>query len=273
MIQLITKVPTSSFVTMTQQVVDKLLELNTKNRNLRHTVVEHYRRAIENDMWILTNQGIGVSASGILIDGQHRLEAMREAGYPPITMLVVTGLPDAAVAAVDAGANRTARDYMQFMFDTKISALVSAILRTSLCMRDGDMKQKYYPQEFAERLEILGESINRILTIENMQKMPAASLAAMVDAHNKGYQSEVESFAKALGTGEMLERDNPALLLRNWIAANKGGGGTGVMTTRYKKTMRALQAWIEQRPLGKLYKAKSPIKADKRLVAKETASL
>lgn len=265
-VQLITKNPTAVFVTMTREIVDALLALNTKNRNLRPLVVTSYKRAIERNLWVPTNQGIGVSASGFLVDGQHRLESLRDAGYPPLLMLVVTGLPDEAMAAVDAGTNRSARDYMSLMFDTKVSAFVSAVLRTSMMARDEFGPVKYQPQEYAAHLEKLGESITAVLRLEQASKLPAAIVASLVDAHDKGYQREVETFTKALVTGEMLERDNPALVLRNWIANTKGGGYT-TMVERYRKTTRALQAWIDQRPLGKLYRTKAPL-----TVAKERGS-
>ena len=257
--QLITKKPAAAFVTMTREIVDALLALNTKNRNQRPLIVNTYQRAVESNLWVPTNQGIGVAASGFLVDGQHRLEALRAAGYPPVLMLVVTGLPDEAMAAVDGGTNRTARDYMQFMFDTKVSAFVSALLRTSMLARDEFAPIKYQPQEYAAHLEKLGDSITEIMKLEHVGKMPAAVVAALVDAHHKGYQSEVEAFSKALATGEMLERDNPALVLRNWIANTKGNGGATTLIERYRKTTRALQAWIDQRPLGKLYRTKAPL--------------
>ena len=259
--QLITKKPTAAFVTMTKELVDALLALNTKNRNQRQVVVNSYLRALDGGLWVPTNQGIGVAASGFLVDGQHRLEALRAAGYPPVLMLVVTGLPDEAMAAVDGGTNRTARDYLQFMFDTKVSAFVSAVLRTSMLARDEFAQLRYEPQEYAAHLERLGGSITDLLKLEHVSKMPAAVVAALVDAHDKGYQSEVEAFAKALATGEMLERDNPALVLRNWIANTKGNGGATTLVERYRKTTRALQAWIDQRPLARLYRTKAPLVA------------
>ena len=253
---IITKTLQASFVIMEPLIVDDLLALNIKNRNIRESVVETYARALLNGFWVPTNQGIGVSASGFLVDGQHRLEALKAAGYPEITMLLVTGLPDDAVAAVDAGSNRKPRDYLKFMFETSVSAFVSAILRTSMLARVGFAMVKFQPQEYASTFETLGESISEIIKLENTKKLPAAVVAALVDAHAKGYQSEVEQFTKALATGEMLEKDNPALVLRNWIANSRGTGGAIRMTERYRKTTRALQAWVDQKPLGRLYAKK-----------------
>lgn len=265
-IQLITPKPTATFVVMTKELVDELLGMNTKNRIQRKGIISTYQRAIEGGLWVPTNQGIGVTVSGFLVDGQHRLEALRAAGYPPVLMLLATGLPDAAMAAVDGGTNRTPRDYLQFMFDTKVSALVSAVLRTSMLASDEFQPIKYQPQEYATRLEMLGDSIREVMTAPGAVRLPAAITAALVDAHYKGYQSEVHAFTVALSTGEMLERDNPALVLRNWIANTKGHGGGPTVIERYRKTTRALQAWIYQRPLVKLYRTKSQL-----LVAQERA--
>lgn len=262
---LITKTLSSSFQPMTKELVDALLALNTKNRNQRATVVATYKRAMARGLWVPTNQGIGVAANGFLVDGQHRLEALRDAGYPAVVMLLVTGLSDEALAAVDGGSNRTPKDYLKFMFDTKISAQVSAMLRASMLAADGfSVATRYQPQEFAAHLEKMGESIDALMGLERATKLPAAVLAALMDAHSKGYEEEGLSFAKALLTGEMLERNNPALLLRNWLATDKGSGGSTSLVERYTKTTRALQAWVDQKPIGKLYRTRSPIAAQVR---------
>lgn len=256
---LIYKSPSAIFAVMTKDLVDDLLILNTRNRNLQPNAVAFYRRAIEAGHWVVTGEGISVSASGFLINGQHRLEALRAAGYPPLTMLLVLGLPDEALGAVDTGKNRSARDYLQLMFNAKVSNFVAALLRTSMSAAKSFAPGKFLPQEYAEKLEELGPSIEELLEIEGLGKLPAAVVAALMDAHHKGYRDDTLAFAKALASGEMLERDNPALVLRNWIANNKGPGGELVMTERYRKTTNALQAWIDRRPLSKLYRKKSPL--------------
>jgi hypothetical protein len=44
-----------------------------------------------------------------------------------------------------------------------------------------------------------------------------------------------------------------------WISNNHGSGGSIILKERYSKTTRALQAWIDRRPLGKLYSSKTPM--------------
>lgn len=254
----ITKSKTAKFMTMTRPVVDGLLALNIRNRAVRPKVVADYRRIIQRGMWKPTNQGVAVTASGFLADGQHRLLALQAEGYPAVVMLVVTGLDDDVTAAIDNGTNRNARDYLQFMFDTKVSNTVGAILRASMMERDGRSVRKYTPYEYAARLDEIGSDIGAVLNVESTSKLPAAVLAALVDAHANGRHDEVIAFSTALATGAMLERDNPALVLRNWIAASRGnGGGEPMAEARYRKTTAALQAWIDGKKVTRLHGAKA----------------
>jgi hypothetical protein len=263
-VNIVTEEPASSFVVMTKDLVDRLLEINTRNRNMRPQVVEYYRQCIENGMWLPTNQGIGVSASGFLIDGQNRLEALKEAGYPHVRMLLVTGLSDQAMAAVDSGANRSARDYLHFLFDTKVSAQIAAILRTLLLEEHKGGTStfaKFAPQQYAEKLQEVGDSINAILSVEGIGKTHAPVLAAIVLAHHNGYVDESIKFAELLATGEMLERDNPVLVLRNWLNTTKGGGGAPLVIERYQKTVRALQLFIDGKKINRLYSTRGRYKS------------
>jgi hypothetical protein len=128
--QLVTEHPKCAIVTINKELVDALLALNTRNRAIKPSVIAAYRRYIANGQWSLTNQGIGISSSGFVIDGQQRLYALQAEGYPPVKILLVTGLSEDAIAAVDSGSNRTPRDYLHFFFDKKVSAFTTAILRT-----------------------------------------------------------------------------------------------------------------------------------------------
>jgi hypothetical protein len=260
---LISKEPQAQFVVMTKPLVDSLLKLNTKNRALRSTVVGHYQRAMENGYWVLTNQGIGVCSDGTLIDGQNRLHALVAAGYPEVPMLLVTGLPPEARTAVDTGSNRRPQDHMYFMFDIRVSALVVAILRTIMLSQNGFSQLKFQPQEYGDAFEKYGESLTEILKVDKGWKLPAPVLAVLIDAHQKGYQEEAIDFCNSLSTGEMLAKDHPALVLRNWLATVKGAGGQPALIERFKKTSRALQAHIDQKPILKLYRAKDKLEAIK----------
>ena len=257
----ITSKPVCSIVPATRELVDSLLALNTRNRALRPSVVKDYVRYIKLGHWLITNQGIGVSQSGVLVDGQHRLEAIKAAGYPVgIQLLVVTGLSELTMAAVDAGTNRSARDFLTLFHNTRVSSFSAAVVRTLLLagrnFSGGGGKFDAY--EYAEAFSRYAAMLAELLTVAGMGKLPAAVVAALVDLMSKGYSEETIAFAKALTTGEMLGKDHPALVLRNFLQANTGHGGTQGMIERFRKTQRALAAFIEDRPITRLYGAAFP---------------
>jgi hypothetical protein len=263
--QLIQQKPNCMIVRVTKTLVDGLLEMNVRNRNIRPAVVERYREAIRRGMYMLTNQGIGVTKSGVTFDGQHRLTAIQLEGYPPLDILLVVGLEEAAAAVVDQGTNRSPADYMHFLFNTRVSSLVTAALRTIMLMGEGDQEArrrfhaaaKIDPRDYAERLEKYGSSVNEVFAIDGAQRLPAAVLAALVLGHSKGYGDEVISFTKDIVSGEMLMKDSPQLALRRWLETSRGHGGATIMQQRFSKTESALSAFVEGRTMSKVYGKKA----------------
>jgi hypothetical protein len=62
-----------------------------------------------NGNWVLTHQGIAISKSGKLIDGQHRLAAVVKANVP-VEMMVFSGLDDESIFAIDQSRPRSKFD-------------------------------------------------------------------------------------------------------------------------------------------------------------------
>lgn len=247
-----------AIVTATQPLVDALLALNTHNRAVQKRMVLYYRSIIKRGNWVPTNQGIGVSSAGALIDGQHRLLAIRAEGYPPVSFVLVVGLSDAALAAVDTGASRSAKDILQLMFNTQLSSKVAATLRTILCAGNNWDTRKYDPMEYADALELYGRQLDAILKIAGARELATPILAALTLAH-LGNESAVEQFTASVVSGVMLEKDDPALLLRNWIAANKGALGLTGARLRFEKASRAVQAHIDGQKMTRLFRGRAVV--------------
>lgn len=103
----------AKFVTATKELVDALLAINLNNRKVRMGTVRRYERLINRHQWCETNQGIGVTMDGVLADGQHRLLAIKNCGYPKVPLLLVTGLPNDVYQFIDNGAKRSFHDSTQ----------------------------------------------------------------------------------------------------------------------------------------------------------------
>ena len=108
-------------VFITPEMAAKMLRDNTGNRRVRHAHVQRLTDAMANGEWKETHQGVAVSESGKLIDGQHRLMAIVQSGIGQWTN-VSTGVRDDSFTALDQGEKRSVAD----MFH--ISPVESAVL-------------------------------------------------------------------------------------------------------------------------------------------------
>lgn len=94
---------------ITPEIAASLLETNTKNRTLRDKTVIQLADAIKAGQWMVTHQGIAVSQSGVLLDGQHRLAAIVKSNIA-VQMMVSTGVGDESFMVIDSGLQRNISD-------------------------------------------------------------------------------------------------------------------------------------------------------------------
>lgn len=98
-------------VIMTPALARTLLADNAINRKLSQSRVRGLKAIIERGEWQMDGNPIKQGEDGTLIDGQHRLEAIAEAGIG-VPVILITGMPVAVRLSVDAGKTRTFADYL-----------------------------------------------------------------------------------------------------------------------------------------------------------------
>lgn len=96
----------TELIKITPEKAKQLLKKNKKNRPVSQKRVKYYATLMEEGKWHTTHQGIAVSKSGIIIDGQHRLIAVVESGVT-VMMNVTTGVEEETFKYVDVGYTRT----------------------------------------------------------------------------------------------------------------------------------------------------------------------
>lgn len=101
--------PSARYELITPQMAADFLKQNTGNRNIRHWWVRALAGAIRRGEWVPTHQGIAITQSGRLLDGQHRLEAIVLSGIP-CWMLVVRDVDEEAFMVTDRGRVRSYSD-------------------------------------------------------------------------------------------------------------------------------------------------------------------
>lgn len=117
-------------VVMTPAFAKVLLSNNKGNRNLRKGHIESLKNRILRGEWKLSPQGIVVhKTSGKLLDGQHRLSAIIEAGVPVPVVIIYTD-DEGVFRVLDQGAKRSMGDI--FNTDSRVSDTVNFCCRLML---------------------------------------------------------------------------------------------------------------------------------------------
>ncbi len=122
-----------------------------ENRHVRETRGESYARDMKEGRWQLTGEAIKIDVNGVLIDGQHRLNAVVMAGVS-VYMVVCTNLPHEAMAVLDSGLSRTFGDKLKGSSGQYRNQIASVVRKIYYWDR-GDMTIKGSPPTHAELLD------------------------------------------------------------------------------------------------------------------------
>lgn len=202
--------------------VDYLLELNKNNRNLKKKHTRWIRDALEGNEFVLTGQGIAISDKGGLIDGQHRLTAIRDAGYPAVELLVVTGLDERAKIYVDQGAKRSIADMLKIVLDKSVTNKMAAAARTALAIYENDdgfvIRTEKQPLQTVVDY-VLENEVALTDIIENLGKAcsRAGVSAALLHYGRLFYIEAALVLASHVGKGVNLKETDPAYVLREML--------------------------------------------------------
>jgi len=112
--------------TITPADAKLLLASNAGNRRLNQTHVAFFEAQLKRNEMQLTHQGIAISSSGRLLDGQHRLTAIVNTGISS-DMLVVTGMADESFSVLDTGSTRSAGDVLSITGAENTTTAAAAI--------------------------------------------------------------------------------------------------------------------------------------------------
>lgn len=206
-------------ITANQEIIDWLISLNTYNRNIKREHVKWIKQSIIENKFMLTGQGIGVSTTGCLVDGQHRLLAIKESGYPPVELLVVTGLADESQLYVDQNARRSIADVMKLAINQSVSNFMVRLAGSYLKIRENDdntiswLSTRPSLDKVVEVMTDNYETFSEFYKI-TQGKMRAAYVLALVHFGQRYNMDVAKEFAKQIVTGELLSADDVAYKMR-----------------------------------------------------------
>lgn len=247
---------------ITPSLASAYLGFNKRNRPLRKSVVLQYAKDMRAGKWELHHQGIAFNCDGTLLDGQHRLAAVIESQVS-VPMLVTRGVSESAQLTMDDHAKRTAADAIGLAhgkdYTNRHVAIVRCCTEINGSTKTGT-KGKKTKNELSELLSVFQgpfDFVCDLITGNDKGVGSAPVMAAVCMAWFYVYELDgLEKFCLVLTGKEMAdgEGDKAAITLREFLLRNGMlHGGRTYRVEVFKKTQRAIYAFLKRQPLSKLY--------------------
>lgn len=218
---------------ITPELARKLLALNPtggvddgsayqRNRKLTRPQVDRWKRVIEADRWKLTHEGVAISNTMKLLDGQHRLTAVSE-GETPVEFIVFVGVDEETFKVIGQGKARSAADALSTTgaVDTfKLSAAARLIHLYLSPDRQNWRRTAVTNDETVELVQTEGEKLHESMKFGNrlMKALPVIHSAAtaahylITKKHGEG-NPHVEAFFDGLMNHRRLDEMDPRVKL------------------------------------------------------------
>lgn len=222
--------PTVQILDVTPQMAEDFLSRNPNNRSLRSRVINSYARDMASGSWVLNGETVKIASSGQLLDGQHRLSAVVQAGTT-VPMIVVGNIAPEVMATVDAGAKRTYADALKLQGEENTSVLAAVTRRAVLWSggyrsKTGSMTPTSLEMnEFLAGNRRLRTSAEVAVKIASRTLLPASIIGLChwlfsdLDADEAGW------FLSRMADGDGLAAEDPIAALRNRVVKMRVGGG------------------------------------------------
>jgi hypothetical protein len=263
---LVSKDPSAHIVTATKPLVDALLAMNTHNRRPKNTHIDRLALDCSEGSFLLTASGVGVSKTGILLDGQNRLMAIRKSGYPPVQFTLVTGLDEESQRVVDRHARRSLSDsltiYMNVTVSTRMVALVNTLyefgatcgISKPFVFQRGSSNPGLTDSHMALFMANHGDLTASVVS---ETKGARASVMAAIWVYAYHHHDSAMEFARQVATGVELSEDSPAYRLRTALQRLKNSQGASGRMELFKISAAACMAHYHNRKMQLLRPAES----------------
>jgi hypothetical protein len=236
------------FLTLEPDVArDWLNRYNVGNRRILATHVRTIARDIKAGNWMLNAQPICFSASGRLLNGQHRLLGCVEAEMP-IDVVVMQGLAEEAFATYDIHARKTPRFGETIKStasaDPRVIAAAAKLLWRIESNVDPLASSKPSSSEIKAVLERHPELPAAFPTGRKLQHLVRAAIGTFVVYWVRQDNPAIaDDFIEGLVSGAGLDADNPILKVRNKLMIDRRQPGALERRDMYQLLMDAWGAY------------------------------
>lgn len=243
-----------------------LIDAQPINRPVNRVAVEKLKQDILAGRWRRTHQGIAFDEDGALSDGQHRLHACFEAGFP-IEVLVAFNEPRELFPAYDTGVLRGMNVHLFLsgaVSDMTAAGSVAPATRFLWGYDSGTNPatantKRGFTLDMARAVLAAHPRLPEMVAMVRAKRtitFPLANTAALFTLFHEADEKRAAIFAAQVLTGENIKSGDPAFVLREATMRDKSRGS---IETSYR-TVRAWNAFYEGRPLFKIYGSKTASK-------------
>jgi hypothetical protein len=250
--------PYSLVMDVGPELAERWLSGNIHNRKLNNARVDRMVRDMKAGRWHLTHQGVAFDPGSVLIDGQHRLWAVVLSGLT-VRMRVFFNEPAENLEYIDTGTPRSDADVLTLtgrvgtVDKGRLAALRTLVWGLKPCTR----------LTVSEEADLLARHRAALdFALENLS--PSSHVRGVATGTTRGvvarayYTADVAAlthFCDVLRTGMGAgDRDKPIVMLRDFLVnTRRAHNKPQALREHYGKIERALAAFLEGRPLVKLY--------------------
>lgn len=246
---------------VTPSIAEAYLLRNRSNRPVYRPWIDALVDAIKRGEFLANAETIKFDEEGNLIDGQHRLQAVVEAGVP-VTMLVARGVPQQSVFSIDLSRRRTLPQTLRMLGELDATILSGAI---GWLYRLPDMFGSRRSTSVAQRHPTVIQGLNMLEENPGLRDSTRVALrahrgsgiapsvgAALYYLFSTVDEESAEEFFDLLATGDGLSAGHPIFVLR--ASAHKWQSKPKALRPRpYHIAAIIIKAWnayVEGREVG-----------------------
>ena len=247
----------TELIRITPDMARNMLGSNPINRNISERAVSDLSRAIQNNDWQITHQGIAFYDDGTLADGQHRLSAVIRADIP-VYMMVTKGLAKESAMSIDSGRRRSLIDGIKISgaapwMEAKHINLVPVLTHPK---RLTDLQKVELLIAMRPYVEFATEAF-----VSNRRYLTSSIIhAALTMACYHGEDPvKLKRFAQVLFDGIMSEPTEKVIILVREYFLSHTNGGDSDKHDKYLKLQRAIQAYCGGESIKRLMQPQEAI--------------
>lgn len=249
------KRPVAEIVSLTPVLAALLLERNDTNRPISRGNSTNLQADVANKRWEFNGESIVVSATGSLLDGQHRCGTVVATGVA-IETVIVFGPKDEARYTIDIGKPKSAPNYLSMKGWTDTNNL-AAMLALLLQYRKTQSIPRGYLRptktEILEAAETFKGAQASVDFVRDATKKKLGSRSVLAFCHytfwKKSSRDAADEFMRLLIEGEGLRKGNPVYYCRERLVGMDKGAWA---ETRIELVFKCWNAWRKGESINKV---------------------